>query len=262
MRISWFRATEPDPSHPRDDTAALLARLGAAHDITVVTEARAHDFVWTHFRAPHDLCVYELGDSPAHAFMHPYLAHYPGIVVAATAAVADTVAQMHPGARLFDAPTCVKAGPDAGEIVVALDWPPRETTIEEAVAGMAAGKAVIVFEMDATASWPALNPQTWRPRGFADGPPIVVSIDPRDEAHSLSVALRRLSGDPALRGQLGAAARAWWIEHGSVESAARAWEEVLADTAARGIAHRGGRADGTERARAILGEMGVEVDLF
>lgn len=262
MRISWFRATEPDRSHPRDDTAALLARLGATHDIAVVTETRAHEFVWTHARAPYDLCVYELGDDPAHAFMHAYLAHYPGIVVAANPDIAEAVAALYPDARLFDILPCMKEQPGGPEIVVELEWPPRPEAIGNAVAGMAAGKAVIVFEIDATAGWPALNPQTWRPRGVADGPPIVVSIDPRDEAHSLAVAMRRLSGDPALRAQLGAAARAWWSEHGTVEGVARAWEEMLAKTAARGIARRGGRADGTERAKEILGEMGVEVDLF
>ena len=58
--LAWFRAADPDPSNPLDDTALLIAQLRATHQVDVITEANAHDFVWRHFRAPYDLCVYEL----------------------------------------------------------------------------------------------------------------------------------------------------------------------------------------------------------
>jgi hypothetical protein len=76
---------------------------------------------------------------------------------------------------------------------------------------MAAGKPVIVFETLVTAGWAALDPQTWQPRGFGreSADPVAVSIDPRDEEHSLMLAIQRLSSDPGLRARLADAAQAW-----------------------------------------------------
>jgi hypothetical protein len=82
-----------------------------------------------------------------------------------------------------------------------------------AVAAMAARKPVIVLETSLTAEWPALDPQTWRPRGFGTDAPIVVSLDPRDEEHSLVLAIQRLSSDPVLRARLADAAYLWTTEH-------------------------------------------------
>src|SRR5204863_1812527 len=81
MRIAWFRATTPDTSDPRDDSALLIGELRAAHIIDVITEADAHDFVWQHFVRPWDLCVYELDTSSAHEFVWAYLVNYPGLVM-------------------------------------------------------------------------------------------------------------------------------------------------------------------------------------
>jgi hypothetical protein len=78
---------------------------------------------------------------------------------------------------------------------------------------MSAHKPLIVLETTSTADWPALDPQTWQPRGFTLDPPIVVSIDPRDEEHSLMLAIRRLSNDAALRQRLADAAYAWATSH-------------------------------------------------
>ena len=86
------------------------------------------------------------------------------------------------------------------DVVIALRWPAPGAALPDTIYGMSAGKPVIVFETEATADWPALDPQTWQPRGFeAHARPIVVSIDPRDEEHSLMLAIRRLSADAALR---------------------------------------------------------------
>src|SRR5262245_11774621 len=78
------------------------------------------------------------------------------------------------------------------DILIAITWPPA-AELTRALAGMAAGRAVIVLETESTAGWPALDPQTWQPRGWSGQPPIVVSVDPRDEEHSLALALRRLT---------------------------------------------------------------------
>ena len=74
---------------------------------------------------------------------------------------------------------------------------------------MRARKPVVVLETTMTAEWPALDPQSWKPRGFATEAPIVVSLDPRDEEHSLMLAIQRLSTDSELRTQLADAAHRW-----------------------------------------------------
>lgn len=403
MRISWFRPAPAHPAERLDDIPPLLAALGHTHDIDVVTEADAHDFVWKQFREPNDVCVYEVGCSQAHRFIWPYLFHYPGVLLlrqthlhdsraasleqdeqsadyaaeflfnhghpprpvgrllprggwpmlrapllASRLAVVDDVdlvhvlQEEHPDARLRHVPLGVDAGPwwesgrwvgsgavgdrpepamgsapdipaepaavrfavfgdgrrgvveralmraaQAGEhvalvtdpspaqalaqcdVVLALTWPAAGEPLTPALAGMAARKPVVTFEVEATAGWPALDPQTWRPRGVdSPGAPIVVSIDPRDDEHSLMVAMRRLGSDASLRASLADAGHAWWLAHGTLRHAADAWLRVLEE--ARSLttpphppdwpAHLA--ADGTNRVRAILGEMGTSVDFL
>jgi hypothetical protein len=92
------------------------------------------------------------------------------------------------------------------DVVVSLAWPAAAGMQTAALAAMAARIPVIVLESTHTAEWPALDPQTWAPRGFGSDAPIVVSLDPRDEEHSLVLAIKRLSSDSGLRGRLAAAA--------------------------------------------------------
>lgn len=154
------------------------------------------------------------------------------------------------------------------DVVLALRWPDSGEPQTPAIAGMSAGKPVVVFEVETTADWPALNPQTWQPRGLGGPEPIVVSIDPRDEEHSLVLAIQMLSTDHALRAKLGAAAQDWWRAHATVAHAAETWRRLLAEAASleRPIrppdwpAHLS--ADGTEGARAILAEFGATVDFL
>jgi hypothetical protein len=154
------------------------------------------------------------------------------------------------------------------DIVVATPWPQSGRAETAALAGMAAGKAVVVMETEATADWPAYDPQTWRPRGSTGGAPIVVSIDPRDEEHSLMVAIRGLARDGEMRAALGAAAREWWRTHATPERAAEAWQQILSEAAAMTPPPRPPdwprhfTADGTDTARAILREMGAAVDFL
>src|SRR5687767_10907742 len=96
------------------------------------------------------------------------------------------------------------------DVIVSLPWPVTGEAYTSALAAMAARKPVIVLETTSTAEWPALDPQTWQPRGFSPDAPIVVSLDPRDEEHSLVLAIQRLSSDSDLRAQLADAAYAWW----------------------------------------------------
>ena len=138
-----------------------------------------------------------------------------------------------------------------------------------ALAGMAAGRPLIVFETEATADWPTLDPQTWQQRGHAPvEAPIAVSIDPRDEEHSLMLAFKRLQSDEALRHGLGIAARAWWKAHGTLEQSVRAWHVAIDAAASTPPPPRPAGwpahliADGTQQARAVLSDFGVKVDLL
>jgi hypothetical protein len=132
------------------------------------------------------------------------------------------------------------------------------------LAGMAAGKAIVTSETVVTGGWPALDPQTWRPRDLAaTEAPIAVTVDPRDEEHSLMLAIRRLSSDPPLRTSLGEAARAWWKRHATPEHAAAAWEPILDEARELDPPQRPENrspafpADGSQLMRQILEEIGV-----
>jgi hypothetical protein len=156
----------------------------------------------------------------------------------------------------------------AADVVLALRWPTFGEPHTPALAGMAAGKPVVVLETETAADWPALDPQTWQPRGLAGERAAVVSIDPRDEEHSLMLAIRGLSADRALRDQLAAAAFDWWRAHATVRHAAEAWQRILAEAATLEPPPRPAdwpphlSADGTEEAREILREIGVSVDFL
>jgi hypothetical protein len=153
------------------------------------------------------------------------------------------------------------------DILIAVSWPPADE-LTMALAGMATGRAVLVLETEIAAGWPALDPQTWQPRGWADQRPIVVSIDPRDEEHSLALALRRLASDAQLRTSLGAAAHEWWRQHATPEHAVQAWRSIVAESVGVSPPPRPPNwprhltADGTERARDVLAEFGVTVDFL
>ena len=89
MRLAWFRPAT-HVSDRLDDTAALVSALGAEHEVEVFDEARAHDFIRLDFRAPFDLCVFELADTVQHAFVWPYLLHVPGVLRLRSLSVHDS----------------------------------------------------------------------------------------------------------------------------------------------------------------------------
>jgi hypothetical protein len=349
--IAWFRPARPDPDDPADEFAALAAALAPGHAIEPFDRARAHDYVWMRARRLVDTCVYELADTPAHAFIWPYLLRFPGVlflrdasleasragtlvredrvsdyaaefafdrgeaprlgcgntpalggwpllrapiaasrlVVVREAALAAELTARYPGAEVRCVPIGVSAegmapppgapgllrvglvadrdgvalralrdgagragvvieagGPaDAARLVASsdavavLDWPPRPEPAAAALLALAAGRPLVVLETTATAGWPALDPQNWRPRGRQPGAaPIAVSLDPRDEAHSLGLALRRLCDDAGVRDGLAEAGRVWWAAHATPAHAAEAWAGVI--------------DEGTRRAEPVL----------
>jgi hypothetical protein len=150
------------------------------------------------------------------------------------------------------------------DVVVAARWPLQGRPLVSALRAMAASQPVIVAETHATAGWPAWDPQTWRPRDGASGPPAVVSVDPRDEEHSLVLAFRRLVSDASLRSGLGTAARAWWATHATIDQAVASWLPVLRDAAALPAPGRPDGwpahldADGSRVTRQVLAQCGFE----
>jgi hypothetical protein len=340
LRIAWFRHVDTDSTDPLDVTAALIDELRRMHDIDVIVEANAHDFVWRQLQRPSDLNVFEVDNTRAHQFIWGYLPNYPGVVllhsidvvnlrVAILASRAAVVAdhglaerlQAHfPSANVRYAPSfagraksddAVATGSvkfavfdrrasgrhridraferarNAGaefevleqkatsgvlgrsDVVVAPAWPPFHAPLTPLLAAMAAGKPVITMETEATAAWPAIDPQTWRPRGLAvTEAPVAVTVDPRDEEHSLMLAIRKLSADAALRAQLGRAARAWSETHASLARAASAWTAILREATTLSPPPRPDGwprqflADGTELARDMRAEFGLTSDAY
>ena len=301
-RIAWFRTTLPDAGDPLDDTAPVIARLRQHHHLDVITEAEAHAFVWRDFRDPYDVIVHEPGTTPAHRYMRAYAPHYPGVTAprglgvghwesGVDASKASTPDSQLPtpnairvaalgrsldrsierarsrGANVEQLAAAPRDAIAAADVVVALEWPPAPGAPTAALLGMAAAKAVVVFEVEATAGWPALNPQTWLPRDETSLPavagrkPIVISIDPRDEEHSLMLALVRLAADPLLRESLANAGHAWWHEHATLDHAVAAWEALIREAAARGR-EAGQGADYSDRLREQLQPFGVDPDVF
>jgi hypothetical protein len=363
--LAWFRPAPRPGTSVIDDTAALVPALGPPFHVDCYTGVDAHEFVWRHARRPYDLCVYELANTAAHAFIWPYLFHYPGVLrlrspaldrarrgtatqtgrrsefgaevrfsgwdmVAAPLlasrlvvvsddhlamrigrdhpaaavrlvplgiATANTPVRRHNGTVRFGA--AASSGPDliaraaqrartAGarfelvrsnrpeevlrdaDVVLALEWPPAagEPPLL-ALAAMACGQAVVVLETEGTARWPALDPQTWQSRALAaPDAPVVVSLDPRDEEHSLMLVMRRLAADPMLVDRLAEAGHAWWREHATITHAAAGWRRALEDAMSLVPPPRPAAwpqhlaADGTQHARRVLEEMQVEVDFL
>jgi hypothetical protein len=347
MRIAWFRATDADASDLLDRTAVLIDELRATHDIAVIVERSAHDFVWRQLQRPWDLCVFELDNTREHQFVWGYVSNYPGVallhsidlahfrvaVLASRVAVvsdrglAQRLDARFPTANIRYAPAFAGTAHDSGaaevalpstdrgaaaafapirlavyddrdrghlidraierarnagamvevlergtirgalagaDVVIAPGWPPFHSSSTPLLAAMAAGKAVITTETETTAEWPALDPQTWRPRGLSvSDSPVAVTVDPRDEEHSLMLAIRKLAADATLRDQLGRAARVWWETNATPVRAASAWQAILAEAMELSPPPRPNdwprqfAGNGTELAREILGEFGI-----
>lgn len=96
MRIALFAPHLTRKSGIAAYTAALLPWMARRHVIDLFTDetpehgdvprgsARAFsadDIVWRQAQDPYDLIIYQLGNSPAHDYMWPYLARFPGLVV-------------------------------------------------------------------------------------------------------------------------------------------------------------------------------------
>ena len=102
---------------------------------------------------------------------------------------------------------------------------------------LAAGKPTIVTDLVHASDVPVLDPRDWtvagRPsaRDAAGRPidPVAVAVDILDEDHSLGLAAARLATDPALRAELGRAARRLWETRYTLERMAAGYARSIDD---------------------------------
>jgi hypothetical protein len=207
------------------------------------------------------------------------------LVVVPHEPVAQALADDYPAARVRTLTPGVEPLPhDAPPVVNALRWPPDGTALSYAISAFAARRAVIVFDGPETADWPSLDPQNWELRNSEFGArtskvalrssedefpvprsqfrvpePICVSIDPRDEAHSLRLALRRLEQDASLRERLGNAAQAWWRANATVQLAADGLDALMNEARTLADPPRCDVDDDMRLAKRILDDFGLRL---
>ncbi len=188
---------------------------------------------------------------------------------------AGVVARAVERARALGVSASVRSGTsprmvlESSNVVVTLVWPPEGRAQADIIAAMASARVPIVLETSETSDWPSLNPQTWQPwQPQESRAPICVSLDPRDEEHSLVLTIKRLATEAELRRSLAAAAQAWWAEHFTIERSADAMDACLRTAAALPPPPipegwpRHLRSDHSDTARAILHEFGLTVDVL
>jgi hypothetical protein len=329
MRLSWFRPLRSLSDNRCGSTMPLVDLLRRRHAIEVIDELHVADAVADYGRGGYDLCVYELDNTAAGAWMWPCLLTQPGLTLLLNSTLATSraealarerrsgqpqiertfkargdwpllqlpllasrtvavphrglatlLAQEYPDARVrtlalpcplpFEVPSrapsdeltigCLDPSPairavveravararrigvsvtlladtdsrktiEDSDIVLDLQWPLHGRPLTGAMTVMGAGRVPIVFDTLESADWPAYNPQTWQRRDAADGrSPVCISIDVRDEEHSLVLCIRRLAVDPELRRGIGTAAHDWWQAHGAPENTVPQFEQLL-----------------------------------
>ena len=171
-----------------------------------------------------------------------------------------------------------------------LRWPTARETSGPWLQALAAARATIVTDLVHLADTPSLDPRTWTANSDARfamrdarqgnedasvpsdsanrasrlaprASSICIAIDLLDEDHSLRLAMRRLATDAALRADLGAAARDWWMREHSLDGMVEDYERVMREAAARPDppvtlpAHM--RQPGDRKLRTLLEPFGV-----
>jgi glycosyltransferase involved in cell wall biosynthesis len=112
----------------------------------------------------------------------------------------------------------------ATDVSLNLRWPTALETSGPWLRALALGRATVITDLAHQGHLPVLDPRTWRRHApcddtsdQADRRAIAVAIDILDEDHSLRLAIRRLGVDHSLRRQLGAQARAYWMQEHTVD---------------------------------------------
>ena len=123
----------------------------------------------------------------------------------------------------------------AADVGVCLCWPPTRAISASWLRCLAAGKPTIVTDLVHTSDVPALDPRDWMVAGRPpahdlqghSNDPVGVTIDIRDEDHSLTLAVARLAGDHALRAELGGAARRYWKTRFTLDRMAAGYDRII-----------------------------------
>ena len=188
--------------------------------------------------------------------------HYDAAAAAAAAGIAERVTITG-----FVPHDDLPAYLGAVDLAFGLRWPSARETSASWLRAIAAGLPTVITDLAHQADIPTLDPRTWTTQHTSpahDPPaPVAVGIDILDEDHSLRLALHRLLRDRELRRQLGAAARAWFEEHHTVEHMRADYERVLAGAQGRPApsaalpAHL--RPDPLAHARRLAAEAGVSL---
>jgi glycosyltransferase involved in cell wall biosynthesis len=122
----------------------------------------------------------------------------------------------------------------AVDVSLNLRWPTALETSGPWLRALSAARATVVMDLAHQAHVPALDPRTWQPTLPREaGEPVTVAVDVLDEVHSLTLALRRLATDEPLRGRLGRAGRAYWLEHHTFERMRQDYLSLLERAASR-----------------------------
>ena len=151
----------------------------------------------------------------------------------------------------------------ASDVCLCLRWPTSRETSASWLRCLAAGKPTISTDLVHTVDMPTIDPRDWSVLAWpkAGAEPVGVSIDILDEDHSLTLAIRRLATDDALRAALGSNARALWAERFRLESMVTRYEEAIARAVDTAVPE--GRATlpphlvstGTEHAESLVKEI-------
>lgn len=159
---------------------------------------------------------------------------------------------------------------EAADVCLCLRWPTAGETSASWLRCLAAGKPTIVTSLVQMNGLPRLDPRGWvvLDGGAGDSQKAVsVAIDVLDEDRTLQLAMGRLAADPALREQLGAAARDYWRREHTLDRAAGDYSDLIERTAGRSAptprdlpSHL--TDDRTNLARRIAERVGVSVDFL
>jgi hypothetical protein len=151
----------------------------------------------------------------------------------------------------------------AADLCACLRWPTNRETSASWLRCLAAGRATLVSDLSDLVDVPTLDPRGWAllDTSPTPRPPVAVSIDVVDEAHSLRLSLDRLLTDEPLRHELGVSARSWWASHHQLEMMADDYVGVMARAMSMPVpridlpAHL--QDDGSRQGRELAAALGV-----
>ena len=163
---------------------------------------------------------------------------------------------------------------EAADICFNLRWPSSRETSASWLRCLAAGKPTIVTDLVHLTDVRSLDPRDWTVAGYPAGRDALgravraacISIDILDEDHSLGLAVRRIATDRDLRETLGRAAKQVWTARFTLDRMTSGYRRVMervCGTETDGLrptglpSHLG--SNGTERASALLAELGLEL---